>query len=225
MDHRRFSHAAPFLEIISTLLSSSLCPKPVMSLCAQALVRAFSDPRARGNGGVPPPLLVNLWNTVNKGLGLPESTSPSRFPLHHTDADRLCRIRYSPCRTNAMGKPPPSRSSSDPGSSTQGQTSLPRHRRHPPPHCPHKIPSPLLVRTQRIGKHGKHGPMQTARHARLGHRPFDFVWRVRSAVDASVFAFDLAERDREDGQGVFLERFIFWSPREPRPQHSRRGIK
>jgi hypothetical protein len=76
MDNCRFSHSGPFLEIISTLLSSSLCPKPVMSLCAQALVRAFSDPRARGNGATPPPSLVNLWNTVNKGLGFPESTSP-----------------------------------------------------------------------------------------------------------------------------------------------------
>ena len=53
-----------------------------MSLCAQALVRAFSDPRARGNGGTPPPPLVNLWNTVNKGLGLPESMNPpSRSPF------------------------------------------------------------------------------------------------------------------------------------------------
>ena len=72
----RFSHAGPFLDIVSTLLSSSLCPKPVMSLSAQALVRAFSDPRARGNGPAPPPALVNLWNTVNKGLGLPESMFP-----------------------------------------------------------------------------------------------------------------------------------------------------
>lgn len=77
----RFSHAGPFLEIVATLLSSSVCPKPVMSLSAQALVRAFSDPRARGSGAVPPPSLVNLWNTVNKRLGLPESTFPSFYPI------------------------------------------------------------------------------------------------------------------------------------------------
>lgn len=41
----RFYHSGLFLEIISTLLSSSLCPKPVMNSCAQALVRSFSDPR------------------------------------------------------------------------------------------------------------------------------------------------------------------------------------
>lgn len=74
---RGFSHAGPFLDIISTLLSSSLCPKPVMSLSAQALVRAFSDPRAKGNGPAPPPALVNLWNTINKGLGLPEKPGES----------------------------------------------------------------------------------------------------------------------------------------------------
>ena len=58
-----------------------------MSLSAQALVRALSDPRARVNGGMPPPPLVNLWNTVNKGLGLPESASP--LPFHSTSAERL----------------------------------------------------------------------------------------------------------------------------------------
>jgi len=63
----------------------------VLSLCAQALVRAFSDPRARGNGGTPPPPLVNLWNTVNKGLGFPEKPAtalvqqtPWVNPLPHT---------------------------------------------------------------------------------------------------------------------------------------------
>jgi len=167
-----------------------------MSLCAQALVRAFSDPRARGNGGTPPPPLVNLWNTVNKGLGLPESTRPPRFsspPQGRTSADQSHRTRHSSRPTNALGKPPPPHSSSDPRSSTQGQTSLSGHRRHPPPHTPNEIPSPLLVRTQRSGEHGKHGSMQTTRHARVGHRPFDVVvGRVRSAVDARFFAFDLA---------------------------------
>jgi len=92
-----------------------------------------------------------------------------------------------------MGKPPPSRPASDPRSSTQGQTRLSRHRRHLPPHLPYKIPSPLLVRAQRSGEHGKRGPVQTARHARVGHRSFDFVvGRVRPTVDAGIFAFDLA---------------------------------
>jgi len=175
-----------------------------MSLCAQALVRAFSDPRARGSGGVPPPPLVNLWNTVNKGLGLPESTSYSGFPLYFTSADLSRRTRYNPRATNAMGESPPPRSSSDPRSSTQGQTGLSRHRRHPPPHPPNEIPSALLVRTQSSGEHGKHGSMQTARHARVGHRPFNLVRGVRPAVDAGLFAFDLARRDCEDGQGVFV---------------------
>ena len=186
------------------MLSSSLCPKPVMSLCAQALVRAFSDPRARGSGGVPPPSLVNLWNTVNKGLGLPESTSQSRFPLHRTNTDRSRRTRYNPRPANAVGEPPSLRSSSDPRSSAQGQTSLSRHRRHPPPHSPNEIPLPVLVRAQSSGEHGKPGSMQTARHACACHRPFNLVRRVRSAVDAGFFAFDLAQRDREDGQGVFV---------------------
>jgi len=53
-----------------------------MSLCAQALVRAFSDPRARGNGGTPPQPLVNLWNTVNKGLGFPESMGLLSYSLY-----------------------------------------------------------------------------------------------------------------------------------------------
>lgn len=125
--HHRFSHAAPFLEIVSTLLSSSLCPKPVMSLCAQALVRAFSDPRARGSGGVPPPPLVGLWNTVNKGLGLPESTTPFPLPPYRSSIDRMQRTRYSPRATDAMGEPSPPCPSNDSRSSTQGQTSLPRH--------------------------------------------------------------------------------------------------
>ena len=175
-----------------------------MSLCAQALVRAFSDPRARGSGGIPPPPLVNLWNTVNKGLGLPESTSHSGFPLYRTSANRLRRTRYNPRATNAMGESPPPRPSDDPRSSTQGQASLPGHRHHPPPHSANEIPPSLLVRTQSSGEHRKHRSMQTARHARFGHRPFNFVRRVRSAVDAGFFPFDLARRDREDGQGVFV---------------------
>ena len=143
----RFSHSGPFLEIISTLLSSSLCPKPVMSLCAQALVRAFSDPRARGNGATPPPPLVNLWNTVNKGLGFPESTgSPFHLRLlYRSGADRLQRACYSARPTNALGEPPPSHSSSDPRSSAQGQARLSRHRRHSLPYAANEIPSPLLV--------------------------------------------------------------------------------
>ena len=103
-----------------------------------------------------------------------------------------------------MGESPPLRSSGDPRSSTQGQTCLSRHRRHPPPHSSDEIPSALLVRTQSSGEHGEHGSVQTARHARAGHRPFDIVRRVRPAVDAGLFAFDLARRDREDGQGVFV---------------------
>jgi len=63
----------------------------VMSLSAQALVRVFSDPRARGSGRTPPPSLVNLLNTVNKRLGLPEKPAtalaqqtPWVNPLPHT---------------------------------------------------------------------------------------------------------------------------------------------
>jgi len=198
----RFVHAGPFLEIIATLLSSSQCPKPVMSLCAQALLRAFSDPKARGNGGTPPPPLVNLWNTINKGLGLAESMTSHRYflLLHEISADRLQRTRHSSRPTNPLGEPSPSRPPSYPRSSTQGQTRISRHRRHPPPHTANEIPSPVLVGTQCGREYGKHGPMQAARYARVDRNSLDLVvGRVRSAVDACFFAFDLAKRDRENG--------------------------
>ena len=126
---------------------------------------------------------------------------PCCFPLlHPTSTDRLRRTRHSSRPANALGEPSTSRPPSYPGSSAQGQTRFSRHRRHPPPYTANEIPSLVLVGTQRSREYGKHGPMQTARYTRVDRHSFNLiVGRLCSAVNARFFAFDLAQRDREDG--------------------------